>query len=227
MTYGNIRVTFFAFPELGIVVLGVGILMIAGEFDLSVGSVFALSPLMMVHRRRPLGLRSLRSRIALGFVVALFVGYLNGWITIQFQHPELRHHARHDVHGALRRGGAVRRLPAAVPRRLPASGSSSSDLGLFRASMIWFVGFAVILGVMLHFSNLGNWIYATGGQPQAAADMGINTRRVKLFCFMLCSLPRRLCRHGHDLPAQVGDAGARRRRRAAGDRRRGDRRHRR
>ena len=47
--------------------------------------------------------------------------------------------------------------------------------------------FAVILGVMLHFSNLGNWIFATGGQRQAADDMGIDTRRVKLFCFMLCS----------------------------------------
>jgi simple sugar transport system permease protein len=53
--------------------------------------------------------------------------------------------------------------------------------------MIWFAGFAVVLGIMLHFSNLGNWIFATGGQPQAASDMGINTRRVKLFCFMLCS----------------------------------------
>ena len=40
---------------------------------------------------------------------------------------------------------------------------------------------------MLHRSNLGNWIYATGGQRQAADDMGIDTRKVKLFCFMLCS----------------------------------------
>ncbi len=45
---GNIRVMLFALPELGIVALGVGILMIAGEFDLSVGSVFALSPMLMV-----------------------------------------------------------------------------------------------------------------------------------------------------------------------------------
>ena len=39
---GNISVILFAVPELGIVALGTGILMIAGEFDLSVGSVFAL-----------------------------------------------------------------------------------------------------------------------------------------------------------------------------------------
>jgi simple sugar transport system permease protein len=53
--------------------------------------------------------------------------------------------------------------------------------------MLWFVAFALALGVMLHLSNIGNWIYATGGHPQAAADMGIDTRRVKLFAFMLCS----------------------------------------
>ena len=45
---GNVRVILFALPELGIVALGVGILMIAGEFDLSVGSVFALVPMLIV-----------------------------------------------------------------------------------------------------------------------------------------------------------------------------------
>ena len=54
--------------------------------------------------------------------------------------------------------------------------------------MVWFVAFIVILAVMLHRTNLGNWIYATGGQRQAADDMGIPTRRVKMACFMLCSL---------------------------------------
>ena len=44
----NTRVILFAVPELGIVALGVEILMIAGEFDLSVGSVFALVPMLIV-----------------------------------------------------------------------------------------------------------------------------------------------------------------------------------
>ena len=34
-------------PEMGLVAIGVTILMIAGEFDLSVGSVFALMPMVM------------------------------------------------------------------------------------------------------------------------------------------------------------------------------------
>ena len=185
MTYANIRVTFFAFPELGIVVLGVGILMIAGEFDLSVGSVFALSPLVMVIAVGRWGFDPIVA-IAIGFVVALFVGYLNGWITLQFSIPSfvttlgMLFMARSAA--VVLSGG----FPPPFPNDFPTA-IFVADLGLFRASMIWFVGFAVVLGVMLHFSNLGNWIYATGGQPQAAADMGVNTRRVKIFCFMLCS----------------------------------------
>jgi len=184
-SYGNTRVILFAFPELGIVVLGVGILMIAGEFDLSVGSVFALSPLVMVIAVGRWGFDPYIA-IALGFAVALFVGYLNGWITLQFSIPSFV--TTLGMLFMVRSLAVV--LSGGFPPPFPADFPIAifvADLGLFRASMLWFVGFAVVLGVMLHFSNLGNWIYATGGQPQAAADMGINTRRVKLFCFMLCS----------------------------------------
>lgn len=184
-SYGNIRVTLFAFPELGIVVLGVGILMIAGEFDLSVGSVFALAPLVMVVATGRWGLDPYLA-IGLGLVVALVVGYVNGWITITFSIPSFV--TTLGMMFMVRSMAIV--LSGGFPPPFPSELSTGlfvSDLGLFRSSMIWFVGFAVILGVMLHRSNLGNWIFATGGQPQAAADMGIDTRRVKIFCFMLCS----------------------------------------
>ena len=79
-------------------------------------------------------------------------------------------------------GGFPPPFPATAPTWL-----FVADLGLFRASMLWFLAFVIILAVILQRTNLGNWIYATGGQRQAADDMGIDTRRVKLFCFMLCS----------------------------------------
>ena len=52
---GNTRVILFALPELGILALGVGVLMVAGEFDLSVGSVFALVPMLVVVLTGKLG----------------------------------------------------------------------------------------------------------------------------------------------------------------------------
>lgn len=184
-SYGNTRVLLFALPELGIVALGVGILMVAGEFDLSVGSVFALVPMLIVIA---MGRWDVPPALAilLGLGLALAVGYLNGWITLTFNIPSfvttlgMLFMARSLA--TVLSGGFPPPFPSGTP-----SGLFVADLGLFRASMIWFAGFALILGVLLHHANLGNWIFATGGQRQASDDMGIDTRRVKLFCFMLCS----------------------------------------
>ena len=47
MKSGNLRIVMRAIPLLGILALGVGILMIAGEFDLSIGALFMLAPYMV------------------------------------------------------------------------------------------------------------------------------------------------------------------------------------
>ena len=185
-SFGNTRVILFAVPELGIMALGVGILMVAGEFDLSVGSVFALVPMLIVVAMGRWGIPPWPA-ILLGFVAALVIGYLNGWITLTFNIPSFV-----TTLGMLFMARSLATvLSGGFPPPFPSSTPIDvfvADLGLFRSSMVWFVAFIVILGVMLHRSNVGNWIYATGGQRQAADDMGIDTRRVKIFCFMLCSV---------------------------------------
>jgi simple sugar transport system permease protein len=181
----NLRVILFALPELGIVALGVGILMVAGEFDLSVGSVFALVPMVVVVAMGRWGVPPPLA-ILLGLCAALVVGYLNGWITLTFNIPSfvttlgMLFIARSLA--TVLSGGFPPTFPAGTP-----TGLFVADLGLFRSSMLWYLGFVLVLALVLHRTNLGNWIYATGGQRQAADDMGIDTRRVKLFCFMLCS----------------------------------------
>ena len=45
----NIRGVLGVLPEVGLVAIGVTLLMICGEFDLSVGSVFALTPMSIIH----------------------------------------------------------------------------------------------------------------------------------------------------------------------------------
>ena len=53
----NLRGMLGLLPEMGLVAIGVTILMICGEFDLSVGSVFALMPMsmaMLLDARRAL-----------------------------------------------------------------------------------------------------------------------------------------------------------------------------
>ena len=60
----NIGVILETVPELGIVAAGITVLMICGEFDLSVGSVFALAPIgtaMLMNLGFPAGIAFLRS----------------------------------------------------------------------------------------------------------------------------------------------------------------------
>jgi simple sugar transport system permease protein len=194
----NMRGLLNIIPELGLVALGVTILMIAGEFDLSVGSVFALGPMLAVvlmGEPSPWWLVETVGgplppwiAIAVGLCAGLVVGFLNGWITLTFRIPSFvttlgMLFAARSLTVVLS-GGFPPQFPTNVPADVFVAPLLGGDI---RASLLWFVGFAVLLGAFLHKSNFGSWIYATGGQPQAAQDMGISTGRVKLICFMLCA----------------------------------------
>ena len=78
----NIRIVMGITPEYIIVAIGIAILMISGEFDLSVGSVFALVPMTMVqlvHQGIPPWFA-----IALGLSIGIAVGFVNGFITLPY-----------------------------------------------------------------------------------------------------------------------------------------------
>ena len=47
---------------------------------------------------------------------------------------------------------------------------------------------AALMGFLLGRTNFGNWIRATGGFTAAAQSMGIPIKRVKIICFMICSV---------------------------------------
>ena len=108
-------------PEMGLVAIGVTILMICGEFDLSVGSVFALMPMsfaIMLNAGVPFV-----PAILLGLVVSRGDRLHQRLRHDPLRHPELHRHARHAVHGALADGGDLGRLPAAPAARCRAGSS--------------------------------------------------------------------------------------------------------
>ena len=88
----NLRGVLGLLPEVGLVSIGVTMLMICGEFDLSVGSVFALTPMatsLLINADVPF-----LPAVLLGLVVAAAIGFVNGLITLTLRHPELHHDAR-------------------------------------------------------------------------------------------------------------------------------------
>lgn len=176
-------------PETAIVAVGVTVLMISGEFDLSVGSVFALMPMslavLMTHGW------GFGAAFAVGLGVAAVVGFVNGWITIRFEIPSfittlgMMFMARSLT--VVISGGFPPRLDLArVPEHLFISYVGPGEL--LRASFLWFVGISIVVGLLLSKTNFGNWLRATGGFLPAATAMGIPVSRVKIACFMLCSM---------------------------------------
>ena len=81
----NIAVVLKAIPLLGIMSLGVGLLMISGEFDLSVGAVYTFCPMTMAvayGEGWPLGLA-----IVLALAAAVAVALINAFVTLRFGLP--------------------------------------------------------------------------------------------------------------------------------------------
>src|SRR5215469_15383980 len=185
LSYENLRGILGLLPEVGLVAIGVTILMIAGEFDLSVGSVFALAPMVMAVSM--VAGVPFAPAVLLGLLVAAFVGILNGFITLRFAIPSfittlgMLFVARSIT--VVISGG----FPPVLPFDIP-SWIFTTYVGLIRLSMLWFAAIAIVLAAVLSLTNFGNWIKSTGGQIEAAASMGISTNAVKMICFVLCAV---------------------------------------
>ncbi|MCA0341753.1 MAG: ABC transporter permease, partial [Proteobacteria bacterium] len=184
----NVRGVMGLLPEMALVAIGVTILMICGEFDLSVGSVFALMPMSMaviLNSGVPFA-----AAVLLGLAICAVIGFINGYVTLQFSIPSfittlgMLFIARSLT--IVISGGFPPLLPSDLPTWLFTDYIWQG--ALFRMSFVWFVGIAVLAAALLSLTNFGNWIRATGGFNEAAASMGIPVKRVKIACFMLCSV---------------------------------------
>ena len=188
LSYQNVRGVLGLLPEVGAVTTGFAMLMICGEFDLSVGSVFAIMPMsiaLMLNAGVPFW-----PAFAVGVLICAIIGFLNAFITLKFDIPSFI-----TTLGML---FMVRSLtivmsggfpPLLAVDKIP-MGLFTDFIGggLFRASFVWFVALVLVASAIMARTNFGNWISATGGFIEAARSMGIPVTRVKFTCFMMCSI---------------------------------------
>ena len=179
--------------ELGLIALAMTLLMTSGEFDLSVGSVFGFTPVVMWTLFNTGLMPSLAGAFVIAIVVALCIGFVNGVFVTRLGIPSFL-----VTLGMLLvvRGSALW-LTSGFPQRTWDAGEQwLADLlvgdfyiGGLRVymSLIWFILAAVALHYLLTRTRFGNWIQATGGNRNAARNRGVPTQRVKLILFMLSS----------------------------------------
>jgi simple sugar transport system permease protein len=187
----NLSSMFAFIPELGLIALGMTMLLTAGQFDLSVGAVFGFAPLIAFILTNDKGV-PLELAVLIGLLAGTSVGLVNGilvtkagissflvtlatllivrgtalYISNGFPQPTL------DVHSWL---------------QTPLVGTFYVGNLQVHASLIWFVVLALLLGFVLKHTRVGNWIMATGGNPEAARARGIKTDRLTISLFVLCS----------------------------------------
>lgn len=186
LSIDNIQIVLQIVPELGILVTGVTLLMISGEFDLSVGSVFALCPIINIM------LISSGWNVYLSAISALIaccgIGALNAAVTLKLRVPSFI-----TTLGAMMIWrGVVLLITGGWPfpfleKAISVKKLLVGETGLIRLSLIWYAIIVLVFWIILERSRFGNWMFAVGGNPRGARSLGVNPDMVKAVNFVIAS----------------------------------------
>jgi ribose transport system permease protein len=168
----------------GLVAFALTFLLVVGEFDLSAGAVFVLTGVVAARLQPALGsggamLVAMAVALALGVVNGLLVAYarINSFVC------------------TLATSLMIAGLGLVVTKGFllnvtdPSFGSLGTDGVLGVKYSIWILALAAIAcSFVLGLTKYGRWLYAVGGNPEAARLSGIDTRAVKLSAFALSGL---------------------------------------
>jgi len=180
---------------LGILAVAVALLMIGGEFDLSIGSIVGVVGMtitvLAVHYGWPLWIA-----ILVALVLAWAIGYFNGWMVVRTGLPSFI-----ITLGTLFifRGGTIG-ITRMITGRTQLGGLDdvagyglaktifASDIVLggakFSVAIFWWIALVIFGSWLLRKTQFGNWIFGVGGTQVAARQVGVPVRRVKILLFM-------------------------------------------
>ena len=200
---------------IGIIAVGACLLMIGGEFDLSVGSMIGFAGMSMAILTVQYGVPAWLS-IVISFMIAMAIGYLSGYIVIKTKLPSFIVtlaflYILRGLTIAVSRITTDQTLVSGLDE--PQSRDWVSDLfggEAFSSLFVWLAnngfieklndGTPIITGIkmvivwwfilavasifVLRFTKYGNWIYASGGDANAAQNMGVPVNKVKIALFV-------------------------------------------
>ncbi|MBB3300024.1 simple sugar transport system permease protein [Rhizobium sp. BK077] len=178
--------------NLGIIALPIGLLMIAGDLDISIGAMIPAGSMTVAvlsgYYDLPIWV-GMFGALAFG----LIVGLVNGYLVVHTAVPSLI-----VTLGTL---FAVQGLMLGTS--VLVTGTTSVALtadpwakflfgqflgGSFQVIILWWVAITAIFIFFIHFSPYGNWIFAMGGDKVSARNAGIPTTRLTMVLFVLSAM---------------------------------------
>jgi simple sugar transport system permease protein len=182
----------------GIVAVPVALLMIAGEFDLSAGVMIGTSGLLCGLLTTEYGL-SMWPAIAITFAFAACIGLINGWLVMLTGLPSFI--------VTLAMFFSLRGINLGVTKALtdtvrvagvgdvPGFASAQKIFAStfwepydYKIAVVWWIGITLLATTVLTKTRFGNWIYAVGGDANAARNTGVPVRRTKISLFVATSM---------------------------------------
>ncbi len=205
--------------QFAIIAVGACLLMIAGEFDLSVGSMIGFSGIIIALFSVTLGY-PMWLAIIIAFAVALCIGWLNGYLVIKTGLPSfivtlaflyilrgltiflaisttnktiiggIRDAAEGDWLAAVFGGKVLKGLfvwladQGLIATFVAGNRAGEPVVDGIPMLIVWALGLIVFGHILLTRTRFGNWIFAAGGDAQAARYTGVPVNRVKILMFM-------------------------------------------
>lgn len=205
--------------QFAIIAVGACLLMIAGEFDLSVGSMIGFSGIIIALMSVTLGF-PMWIAILTAFAVALCVGYLNGYLVIKTGLPSfivtlaflyilrgltifaaiattnktiiggVRDAAEGDWLAGLFGGKIFKGLfiwladNGVIDKFVAGNRAGQPVIDGIPMLIVWAIALIIFAHILLTRTQFGNWIFAAGGNAQAASYSGVPVNRVKILMFM-------------------------------------------
>ena len=180
---------------LGIMAIAVALLMIGGEFDLSTGVMTGTTGLVAGLLSTRLGW-NLWPAMFVALLFALAVGYFNGLMRVKTGLPSFIvtlatfFFLRGANVGVTRLvteqvyiGGIDKTAGFASARAFFNTGITLFGIE-WRSAIIWWIVFMIIASWILLRTRYGSWIFAVGGDAEAARKVGVPSARVKIGLFM-------------------------------------------
>jgi simple sugar transport system permease protein len=184
----------------GIMAVPVGLLMIGGEFDLSTGGMTGFSAIIMALL---IGNEHWNAwaAVAATFAFGALVGAVNGIVVTRSGLPSfIVTLATYFVFRGLSVGGVLKVNHGSTSIGLTGTShpglNSAKDLfgssfahskalpNGYQTAILWFVAVSVLAAWVLARTRFGNWVFAVGGDADAARKVGVPVRRTKILLFM-------------------------------------------
>ncbi|WP_454698497.1 ABC transporter permease [Arthrobacter humicola] len=180
---------------IGIMAVGVSLLMIGGEFDLSTG-VAVISSALTASMFSWFFSVNVWVGVFLALAVSLAIGFINGWILMKTKLPSfivtlatflmltgLNLGLTRLISNGVSSPSIGQMDGFASARAVFASSVNIAGVEVKNTVFIWIVLVAVASWVLLR-TKVGNWIFAAGGDANAARAVGVPVTKTKIGLFM-------------------------------------------